>query len=95
MIGKSRPAKAQATTSPLGLEKHRTERFDRAIKELNAFLLVLAIGLAVLDATCFLAFKVQDALPSASVIHASSSANLAIPKGPSLAALTPSRPTGW
>jgi hypothetical protein len=40
-------------------------RIDRAAKELNAFLLVLAIGLAVLDFTCFFAVKISAALPAA------------------------------
>ncbi len=33
------------------------ERLDQRVKELNAFLIVLAIGLATLDATCFAALK--------------------------------------
>lgn len=40
-------------------------RLMHAAGEVNAFLLVLAIGLAVLDFTCFCAFQVKDALPSA------------------------------
>ena len=39
-------------------------RLDKAAQGLNALLLVLAIGLAVLDATFFCAFEVRDALPS-------------------------------
>ncbi len=49
-------------------------RIDRAAKELNAFLLVLAIGLAVLDFTCFFAFKISAALPAA-VAAADTNAN--------------------
>lgn len=38
-------------------------RLDSAAQDLNAVLLVLAIGLAVLDFTCFFAFEVRNALP--------------------------------
>jgi hypothetical protein len=40
-------------------------RLDRAARDMNAFLLVLAIGLATLDLTCLWAFKMRDALPTA------------------------------
>ena len=49
-------------------------RLDRAAGDLNAFLLVLAIGLATLDLTCFWAFKMRDALPSMAVASTSSAA---------------------
>jgi len=82
-----------------GAGKRRTEGFDRAVGELNAFLLVLAIGLAVLDGTCFLAFKVRDSLPSARLANAGASAAMPLPRPQSVAALTPSRPgtsiSGW
>jgi hypothetical protein len=39
-------------------------RLDRAAGNMNAFLLVLAIGLATLDLTCFWAFKMRNALPA-------------------------------
>jgi hypothetical protein len=39
-------------------------RLDRAARDMNAFLLVLAIGLATLDLTCLWAFKLRDALPA-------------------------------
>jgi len=39
---------------------------------MNAFLLVLAIGLATLDLTCLWAFKLRDALPA--MTHTSASA---------------------
>src|SRR5438477_106030 len=39
-------------------------RLERAAGDMNAFLLVLAIGLATLDLTCLWAFKLQDALPA-------------------------------
>lgn len=38
-------------------------RLDAAAEDLNAVLLVLAIGLAVLDFTCFFAFEVSKAMP--------------------------------
>ncbi len=41
-----------------------TARLDRAAGDMNAFLLVLAIGLATLDLTCLWAFKMRDALPA-------------------------------
>jgi hypothetical protein len=39
-------------------------RLDHATRDLNAFLLVLAIGLAVLDLTCFWAMTLRDVLPA-------------------------------
>lgn len=79
--------------------KRRTAGFERAVRELNAFLLVLAIGLAVLDATCFVAFKVRDALPSATMANAGPAAAMPLGRGQSLAALSPSKPSatagGW
>ena len=45
-------------------------RLDRAAGEVNVFLLVLAIGLAILDGTCFFAFKVREALPPAPTLVA-------------------------
>jgi hypothetical protein len=38
-------------------------RLDAAARDLNAILLVLAIGLAVLDFTCFFALEVRNAVP--------------------------------
>jgi hypothetical protein len=37
--------------------------------EMNAFLVVLAIGLAILDTTCFLAMRTSDAIEQAIVIQ--------------------------
>jgi hypothetical protein len=54
---------ARVTTRPWTLRPWTTG-FDRAARELNAVLLVMAIGLAVLDLTCFCALKMRDALPS-------------------------------
>jgi hypothetical protein len=39
------------------------DRLDAATQDLNAVLLALAIGLAVLDFTCFFAFEVRQAMP--------------------------------
>ena len=38
-------------------------RLNEAAQDLNAILLVLAIGLAVLDFTCFFVLEVRQALP--------------------------------
>jgi len=80
-------------------DKRRTAGFDRAVRELNAFLLVLAIGLAVLDATCFIAFEVRDSLPSATLANAGPAAAMPLGGAQSLTALSPSKPSasagGW
>jgi hypothetical protein len=44
-------------------------RLDRAAGEVNAFLLILALGLGVLDLTCLWVLKVEDALPRITRIH--------------------------
>ena len=49
-------------------------RLDRAAGDMNAFLLVLAIGLATLDLTCLWAFKMQEALPTMARATATSTA---------------------
>ncbi|HEX3538354.1 MAG TPA: hypothetical protein VHU15_16470 [Stellaceae bacterium] len=38
-------------------------RIDRAARDMNAFLFVLAVGLAALDLSCYWALKLRDALP--------------------------------
>jgi hypothetical protein len=38
------------------------QRLDRLAGELNAFLMVFAIGLAILDATCFVAMRTSTAI---------------------------------
>lgn len=38
-------------------------RLDAAARDLNGILLVLAIGLAVLDFTCFFVLEVRNAVP--------------------------------
>jgi hypothetical protein len=55
------------------LTKIRGQRVSR-LGDLNAFLLVLAIGLATLDLTCFWAFKMRDALPAMALATTSSAA---------------------
>ena len=39
-------------------------RLDRLAGEMNAFLFVLALGLAALDLTCLWAFRMADAFPT-------------------------------
>jgi hypothetical protein len=43
-------------------QKPFAERLDRAIADMNAFLLALAIGLAVLGNACFMASRSIDAI---------------------------------
>ena len=50
--------------------KHRSRervglaaRLDRAARDMNAVLLMLAIGLAALDFSCFFALQLRDAMP--------------------------------
>ena len=43
--------------------KRLVARLDRVAGEMNAFLFVLALGLAALDLTCLWAFRMADALP--------------------------------
>jgi hypothetical protein len=54
--------------------KSLAARLDRAAGDMNAFLLVLAIGLATLDLTCLWAFKMRDALPAMARATATSTA---------------------
>jgi hypothetical protein len=49
-------------------------RLYRAARDVNAFLLVLAIGLAMLDVTYLWAFKMRDALPAMARASATSAA---------------------
>lgn len=54
-----------------GLRPHRAhgerlrDRLERAARDINAVLLVLAIGLAALDATCFFLLEMADAVVAA------------------------------
>ena len=45
------------------LKRRLVNRISEAAQGLNAVLLVIAIGLAVLDLTCFLAVEIRAALP--------------------------------
>ena len=70
-------------------------------RQLNAVLLVLAVGLAAVDLTCFSFIKTRDALPSAARASALPVVAATSPKRTklSLAALAPTKPdaplTGW
>ena len=76
-------------------------RLDRTAGELNVVLLVLAIGLGILDVTCFLAFKARDALPSPARIEvdAAVASKPIATLGQTLTAVAPTKPaapmTGW
>lgn len=67
---------------------------DRIAREMNAFLLVLAIGLAALDVTGFVAFTVRDAAPAVArgSVDPSDAARRAGALGPSVAVLVPTKP---
>jgi hypothetical protein len=67
-----------------------TARLDRAAGDMNAFLLVLAIGLATLDLTCLWAFKMRDALPA--MAQATATSTMAINKPPHQNPAQPSYP---
>jgi hypothetical protein len=57
--------------------KRLIDRLDRAAQDMNAVLIVLALGLAALDATCFVAFEVRDSVKTGARISAD--ASLAMP----------------
>jgi len=70
--------------------------------EINAFLFVLALGLATLDLTCLWAFRMADALPAMAQSNATGAVmpnKPAVPTGRTMAALAPSNPNasinGW
>ena len=77
-------------------------RLDRLAGEMNAFLFVLALGLAALDLTCLWAFRMADALPAMARSNATGAVmpnKPAVPTGRTMAALAPSNPSasinGW
>jgi len=74
--------------------KRLVDRLDRAAREINAVLLVLAIGLAALDITGFVAFTIRDAAPSLArgSVNPSDAARRASSLGPSVAVLVPTKP---
>ncbi len=64
-------------------------RLDRVARELNAILLVVAIGLAILDFSCFLILQIRDALPpEAHGTATSAMTNTLVPIGPSVGSLS-------
>ena len=65
-------------------------RLDRAAGDVNAFLLVLAIGLATLDLTCLWAFKMRDLLPA--MARSTATSTMAINKPPNQRPAQPSNP---
>jgi hypothetical protein len=67
-------------------------RLDRIVREMNAFLLVLAIGLAALDFTGFVVAAVRDVAPPVARVDPSDAARRAGALGPSVAVLAPTKP---
>jgi hypothetical protein len=65
-------------------------RVDRAARDVNAFLFVLAVGLAALDLSCYWAIKLRDSLPPAHPAMATAVAPLGFGSG--FAAMQPDRP---
>jgi len=65
-------------------------RLDRAAGDMNAFLLVLAIGLATLDLTCLWAFKMRDLLPT--MARATATSTMATNKPPHQKPAQPDNP---
>jgi hypothetical protein len=53
------------------------DRLDRAAGNMNAYLLVIAIGLAALDFTCFWIFQARKALPPSGRTGANAAINSA------------------
>ena len=85
-----------------GSPKPRLARLDRVARKINAFLFVLALGLAALDLTCLWAFRMADALPAMAQSNATGAVipnKPAVPAGRMMAALAPSNPNasinGW
>ena len=74
--------------------KQLVNRLDRLAREMNAMLLVLAIGLAALDITGFVAVTIRDAAPSVARgnVDPSDAAERAASLEPSLAVLAPTTP---
>ncbi len=77
-------------------------RLDRLAREMNAFLFVLALGLAALDLTCLWVFRMADALPAMARSNATGAVmpnKPTVPAGRTMAALAPSNRSasinGW
>ena len=66
-------------------------RLDRAAGDMNAFLLVLAIGLATLNLTCLWAFKMKEALPA--MARATATSTTAVNKPPNQKPAHPANPS--
>lgn len=54
-------------------------RLNYLAGEMNAFLVVLAIGLAILDTTCFLAMRTSAAIEQAIVVQQQGPQTSAVP----------------
>ena len=75
--------------------KRLIDRLDRAAHDMNAMLLVLAIGLAALDATCFFAFQARNALSEVNRVSADPSvAGSTMAAGRSTQAVAPAKQSG-
>ena len=74
--------------------KQLINRLDRVAREMNAVLLVLAIGLAALDVTGWVAVAIRDAATSGArgSVDPSDAAQRAEPLGPSVAGAVPTKP---
>jgi hypothetical protein len=76
--------------SPKKDHRSLAARLDRAAGDMNAFLLVLAIGLATLDLTCLWAFKMRDLLPA--MARATATSTMAVNKPPHQKPAQPTNP---
>ena len=74
--------------------KQLINRLDRLAREMNAMLLVLAIGLAALDVSGVVAAVIRDAAPSVArfSVDPSDAAKRATSLGPSVGVLAPAKP---
>jgi hypothetical protein len=74
--------------------KQLINRLDRVAREMNAVLLVLAIGLAALDVSGVVAVAIRDAALSVArfSVDPSEAAKRAASLGPSVAVLVPTNP---
>lgn len=64
----------------------RLRRLDRAAELINPFLLVLAIGLVILDLTCFLTLKIAG-LPPRQADRGTAQVSLAVGSAPGVSVL--------
>ena len=61
MTGRNSSEEGRFSNHPRATPRTRLRRLDRGFGEINPILLALAIGLAVLDATCFSVIRLGDA----------------------------------